>query len=68
MSKKEIDKNDVANAPQQQLHQQQSLLIGNINNNKILGGFTSFDSDSLPDYSEFDSESVTLDYFKERYR
>ncbi|XP_055524300.1 uncharacterized protein LOC129717978 isoform X4 [Wyeomyia smithii] len=26
---------------------------------------SSFDGDSLPDYSEFDSESVTLDYFKE---
>lgn len=33
----------------------------------ILGGFTSFDGDSLPDYSEFDSESVTQDYYKERY-
>lgn len=33
----------------------------------ILGGFASFDGDSLPDYSEFDSESVTLDYHKERY-
>lgn len=32
----------------------------------ILGGFSSFDGDSLPDYSEFDSESVTLEYFKER--
>lgn len=26
----------------------------------------SIDGDSLPDYSEFDTESVTLDYFKER--
>jgi hypothetical protein len=26
----------------------------------------SFDGDSLPDYSEFDTESVTLQYFKER--
>ncbi len=32
----------------------------------ILEGFNSFDGDSLPDYSEFDTESVTLDYFKER--
>lgn len=32
----------------------------------ILGGFNSFEGDSLPDYSEFDTESVTLDYFKER--
>lgn len=32
----------------------------------ILGGFSSFDGDSLPDYSEFDSESVTLDFIKER--
>lgn len=27
---------------------------------------SSFDGDSLPDYDEFDSESVTLEYFKER--
>lgn len=33
----------------------------------VLGGFASFDGDSLPDYSEFDSESVALEYFKERY-
>lgn len=33
----------------------------------VLGGFSSFDGDSLPDYSEFDSESVALEYFKERY-
>lgn len=32
----------------------------------IFGGF-SFDGDSLPDYSEFDSDSVTLDYQKERF-
>lgn len=37
------------------------------NQQQILGGFSSFDSDSLPEYSEFDSESVTLDYFKERF-
>lgn len=36
------------------------------NQQAVLGGFHSFDADSLPDYSEFDSESVTLDYFKER--
>uniref|UniRef100_A0A1B0BNM3 Uncharacterized protein n=1 Tax=Glossina palpalis gambiensis TaxID=67801 RepID=A0A1B0BNM3_9MUSC len=48
-----------------------SSLFNNNNNamanaNNFIGGFSSFDSDSLPDYSEFDSESVTLDYFKER--
>lgn len=32
----------------------------------VLGGFQSFDGDSLPDYSEFDTESVTLEYVKER--
>uniref|UniRef100_A0A1A9ZHM9 Uncharacterized protein n=1 Tax=Glossina pallidipes TaxID=7398 RepID=A0A1A9ZHM9_GLOPL len=47
-----------------------SSLFNNNNNalanaNNFIGGFSSFDSDSLPDYSEFDSESVTLDYFKE---
>lgn len=31
----------------------------------LSGVQSSFDADSLPDYSEFDSESVTLDYFKE---
>lgn len=35
------------------------------NNQNVLSSF-SFDGDSLPDYSEFDTESVTLDYFKER--
>ncbi|KAI9579847.1 hypothetical protein GQX74_000635 [Glossina fuscipes] len=49
-----------------------SSLFNNNNNamanaNNFIGGFSSFDSDSLPDYSEFDSESVTLDYFKESY-
>lgn len=29
---------------------------------------SSFDKDSLPDYDEFDSESVTLEYFKESRR
>lgn len=39
-----------------------------INNNPIhvLGKIQSFEADSLSDYSEFDSDSVTLDYFKER--
>ena len=31
-----------------------------------LSGMNSFDGDSLPSYSEFDSESVNLEYFKER--
>ncbi|XP_061402210.1 transmembrane protein 47 isoform X1 [Musca vetustissima] len=57
------------------LQQQQSLLSNgsrvnlNLSNNaNIIGGMSSFDDDSLPDYSEFDSESVTLDYFKESSR
>lgn len=65
------------------LQQQQSVLSNNMlqqqqkpnnnnnalaNANNFIGGFSSFDSDSLPDYSEFDSESVTLDYFKESSR
>lgn len=32
----------------------------------LSGVQSSFDGDSLPDYDEFDSESVTLEYFKER--
>ncbi|XP_075146251.1 transmembrane protein 47 isoform X1 [Haematobia irritans] len=59
--------------------QQHSLLSngsGNLNSNNnnalananIMSGMSSFDDDSLPDYSEFDSESVTLDYFKESSR
>lgn len=36
------------------------------NNRGVLSGFHSFDGDSLPDYSEFDSESVTLEYLAER--
>lgn len=32
----------------------------------LSGVQSSFDGDSLPDYDEFDSESVALDYFKER--
>ncbi|KAH8359235.1 hypothetical protein KR093_005297 [Drosophila rubida] len=58
---------------QQQLqHQQQQGSIGIYNTNKMnvipnytLSGMSSFDAESLPDYSEFDSESVTLDYYKE---
>ncbi|XP_052564209.1 transmembrane protein 47 isoform X2 [Culex pipiens pallens] len=34
----------------------------------LSGVQSSFDADSLPDYSEFDSESVTLDYFKESHQ
>lgn len=53
---------------QSQLKQQQQLVfsnnaIANIN----ISGFSSFDSDSIADCSEFDTESVTMDYFKERY-
>ncbi|KAH8310871.1 hypothetical protein KR044_003340, partial [Drosophila immigrans] len=62
---------------QQQQHQQQQQQhqlgsIGIFNTNKMnvipnytLSGMSSFDAESLPDYSEFDSESVTLDYYKE---
>lgn len=32
----------------------------------VLGGFSSFEADSLPDCSEFDTESVTLEYARER--
>lgn len=59
---------------QQQQQQQQQGSIGIYNNSKMnvipnytLSGMSSFDAESLPDYSEFDSESVTLDYYKERY-
>lgn len=31
-------------------------------------GFSSFEADSIPDFDEFDTESVTLSYFKERCR
>lgn len=60
------------------LQQQQNLLLSNGGSGTtsnlntlgtaqtVIGGMSSFDDDSLPDYSEFDSESVTLDYFKER--
>lgn len=30
-----------------------------------LNSVQSIDGDSLPDYSEFDTESVAMDYFKE---
>lgn len=37
------------------------------NNHKALfDGFSSYEEDSLPDYSEFDTDSVMLDYRKER--
>ncbi|XP_023164593.1 transmembrane protein 47 isoform X1 [Drosophila hydei] len=56
-------------APQQQQHQQSNIgIYGNKMNiipNYTLSGMSSFDAESLPDYSEFDSESVTLDYYKE---
>lgn len=57
---------------QQQQQQQQGNLVGynnkmNVLPNYTLSGMSSFDAESLPDYSEFDSESVTLDYYKERY-
>lgn len=29
-------------------------------------GFSSFEADSLPSFDEFDSESITISYFKER--
>lgn len=32
----------------------------------LIDGFSSFENDSLPDYSEFDSDSVILDYLRER--
>lgn len=55
--------------PQSQLKQQQQQLV--FSNNAIaninISGFSSFDSDSIADCSEFDTESVTMDYFKERY-
>ncbi|KAH8313689.1 hypothetical protein KR067_010195, partial [Drosophila pandora] len=53
---------------QQQNQQQlpQGRPIGwNVLPNYTLSGMSSFDAESLPDYSEFDSESVTLDYYKE---
>lgn len=40
---------------------------GRFHQRSVLGGFNSFEGDSLPDYSEFDTESVTLEYFNERY-
>lgn len=32
----------------------------------LIDGFSNYEEDSLPDYSEFDSDSVILDYFRER--
>lgn len=32
----------------------------------LFDGFSNYENDTLPDYSEFDSDSVMLDYFKER--
>ncbi|ALC45998.1 CG17618, partial [Drosophila busckii] len=62
-------KSKMFNAQQQQ--QQGSIGIYNNKMNIIpnynSGGMSSFDAESLPDFSEFDSESVTLDYYKERY-
>ncbi|KAJ6637096.1 hypothetical protein Bhyg_09822, partial [Pseudolycoriella hygida] len=31
----------------------------------VLGGFSSFEGDSLPDYSEFDTDSVTRNYYRQ---
>lgn len=59
-----------AKLPQQQastMNNSKNENITKFHQQSILGGFASFDGDSLPDYSEFDSESVTLDYHKERY-
>ncbi|TDG47421.1 hypothetical protein AWZ03_006149 [Drosophila navojoa] len=53
---------------QQQQHQSNIGIYGNkmsVIPNYTLSGMSSFDAESLPDYSEFDSESVTLDYYKE---
>ncbi|XP_030573625.1 transmembrane protein 47 isoform X1 [Drosophila novamexicana] len=66
----EISKTEKQHAQQQQQQQQQSSIsiYGNQMNvipNYTLSGMSSFDAESLPDYSEFDSESVTLDYYKE---
>lgn len=37
------------------------------NNHRFLfDGFSNYENDTLPDYSEFDSESVVLDYRRER--
>lgn len=32
----------------------------------LIDGFSNYENDSLPDYSEFDSDSVMLDYRRER--
>ncbi|XP_068155960.1 transmembrane protein 47 isoform X1 [Drosophila tropicalis] len=54
----------------QQQQEQNNLGSSKMNTNSVLphytlSGMSSFDAESLPDYSEFDSESVTLDYYKE---
>ncbi|XP_051863514.1 transmembrane protein 47 isoform X1 [Drosophila sulfurigaster albostrigata] len=71
MYKKQQQSMQPTQQQQQQLqHQQGSIGIYNTNKmnvipNYTLSGMSSFDAESLPDYSEFDSESVTLDYYKE---
>lgn len=58
--------------PPQRLHHYGSATLSRseshskFHQRSVLGGFNSFDGDSLPDYSEFDTESVTLQYFNER--
>ncbi|XP_017855993.1 PREDICTED: transmembrane protein 47 isoform X1 [Drosophila arizonae] len=64
----ELLKTQQQHAQQQQQHQGNIGIYGNKMNvipNYTLSGMSSFDAESLPDYSEFDSESVTLDYYKE---
>lgn len=56
-----------ASQPPSTMNNSKNENITKFHQQSILGGFASFDGDSLPDYSEFDSESVTLDYHKERY-
>ncbi|XP_055387661.1 transmembrane protein 47 isoform X1 [Condylostylus longicornis] len=45
-----------------------SKSVKNEKSQQLFGGFSDFDGDSLPDFDEFDSESVTLDYFRESSR
>lgn len=33
----------------------------------LIDGFSNFADESLPDFSEFDSDSIILEYVKERY-
>ncbi|XP_064549180.1 transmembrane protein 47 isoform X1 [Drosophila montana] len=63
----EISKTEKQHAQQQQQHSNISIYGNQMNviPNYTLSGMSSFDAESLPDYSEFDSESVTLDYYKE---